>query len=550
MAARVFEATSDAIFVTDPEGVILDVNPAFETITGYSREEVVGSTPRMMKSGVHDAAFFDRMWQVLKTVGRWRGEIWDRRKNGEIFPKASTISAIRDDQGRITHFVTVFNDISEAKRNEQVLRRQAHFDPLTDLPNRNLFMDRLEQTIEHGRRAGRMSALMFLDLDRFKDVNDSLGHRAGDLLLIEAGRRLRECVRTDDTVARLGGDEFTVLLYEIRSFSDAARVATKILETLARPFLLGLNETVISASIGITVSPVDGDDPETLLRNADAAMYHAKRQGRAAFRFFAATMNEDALERIQLENCLRDAVRQDALDLHFQPVVDLTNDQIVGAEALFHWLHPFSGLVPPQRFLPIAEDSGQIVPMGRWALKTACLRAAQWNAPADRPLFVSVGLSTRQFLDPGLPAVVREALEASGLPPTQLELTVNEATLEEASDRTVQVARGLADTGARLVMSGVGSGGHSVGLACHLPLAGLRLDRNIVAALPHRPNKVRMIAAILAMAGSLGLEVAATGVETPAALEHLRNQGVRHAQGSILGVPTTFDEFTRRLSQP
>lgn len=546
MAARVFEATSDAIFVTDPNGVILDVNPAFETVTGYSRDEIVGQTPRLMKSGVHDVEFFRRMWLALKTVGRWRGEVWDRRKSGEIFPKYSTISAIRDNVGRITHYVAVFNDISEVKRNEQELRRQAHYDPLTDLPNRNLFMDRLERAIEHGRRTGRMSALMFLDLDRFKEVNDSLGHRAGDLLLIEAGRRLRECVRTEDTVARLGGDEFTVLLSEVRAFSDAARVAGKIMEAMARPFVLDGSQAHVSASVGITVCPVDGDDPKALLLHADAAMYHAKRQGRAAFRFFAATMNEESLERAQLESALRGAADRDELDLHFRPVLDLSRNRVAGAEALIRWFHPFSGVVPPRRFLPLAEDSGQIVPMGQWALRTACRRASAWTAGASRPLSVTIELSPRQFRDPDLTATIRDALGEADLPPGQLELAFGPAVLAEVGERTLPIARELAATGVRLALDGFGEGCVPLDLAYRLPLASLRLDRQLTAALPHRPDTVRLVSAIVAMAGSLGLDVVALGVETAAALAHLREQGVRLVQGGALGIPTAADEFARR----
>lgn len=549
MAARVFEATSDAIFVTDPDGLILDVNPAFEAVTGYTRDEVIGQTPSMMKSGVHDAEFFRRMWHTLKTVGRWRGEVWDRHKSGEIFPKWSTISAIRDDSGRITHYVTVFNDISEVKRNERELRRQAHYDPLTDLPNRNLFMDRLEQAIEHGRRTGRMSALMFMDLDRFKEVNDSLGHRGGDLLLIEAGQRLRECVRTDDTIARLSGDEFTILLHEVRAFSDGARVAGKIMDAMSRPFVLEGGVASVSASIGITVCPVDGDDPQTLLANADAAMYHAKRQGRATFRFFAATMNEESLERAQLESGLRGAADRDELDQHFQPIVDLSCDRVVGAEALIRWFHPFSGVVPPELFMPIAEESGQIVPMGRWALRTACMQASAWTAKASRPLFVTLDLSPKQFRTPGLVATIRDALDEANLPPEQLGLALGPAGLAEIGDRAVPIARELAATGVRLILDGFGEGRTPLNLACQLPITSLRLGRRLTAALPHRPDNVRIVSAILAMAGSLGLDVVAQGVETPAALAHLREEGVRLVQGGALGIPTAADEFARRHLQ-
>lgn len=549
LASRIFEATSNAIMLTDANGTIIDVNPAFEAITGYSCAEVAGGNPRLMKSEVHDAEFFRRMWIELRTRGHWQGEVWDRRKNGEVFPKFSTISALRDEQGQITHYVAVFTDISNAKDAERLLRRLAHFDPLTELPNRTLFLDRLEQAIEHGRRTGRMSALMLLDLDRFKQVNDSLGHRAGDLLLVEAARRLRACVRNEDTVARLGGDEFTVLLHEIRGFGDAARVADKILESLALPFELDGQMATVSASIGITIWPVDGSDRDTLMRNADASMYRAKHRGRGAFRFFDASMNEETLERTQMERHLAEAQTRGELDLHYQPRIDLPSGAVIGAETLLRWLHPFLGLVPPARFLPIAEDSGTIVAITGWQFRTASRDAAHWARLAGRPLHVAVNLSTRQFLDPDLPDRLRAALDSYPLPPGTLDLELHPHVLSQAGDSSHEIVRALADAGASVWIDGFGGGEIRLAQLARLRIVGIRIDRRVVADLERGPEALRLIRASVALARSLDLIVAANGVETPTQLEVLRQAGVRQAQGISLGIPVAAPEFARRWLQ-
>jgi diguanylate cyclase (GGDEF)-like protein/PAS domain S-box-containing protein len=545
LAAKVFDTTSDAIFVTDAKGDIRDVNAAFETVTGYSRETVIGRNPRMFRSGVHGDDFYHGMWTSLLSTGSWQGEIWDRRQNGEVYPKWMSINALKDSEGRTTHYVSVFNDISTLKQTELQLERMAHYDPLTQLPNRILFQDRLMQALEHAARNDSQVALFFLDLDRFKNINDTLGHRAGDLLLMEVGQRLRERLRAEDTVARLGGDEFTFILPEIQSISTVARIAEKTLNALSMPFELEGQEVFISASIGITVFPQDGGDVETMVRNADTAMYHAKHKGKNTFEFYTRVMNEEAQERMRIDTLLRGALGRDELSLVFQPRRNLRSGLVVGAEALIRWASPVLGDVPPSRFIPVAEETGEILRIGEWALRTACGFARQWQDRCAADLRMAVNLSPRQFWDENLVNAVREALDASGLQPELLELEITEGSLIENVERTGRTLTELKAMGVVISVDDFGTGYSSLSYLRRFPLGILKVDQSFVRELPDQADDAAITRAILAMAHSLNLEVIAEGVENDRQVEFLREGGCDQAQGFHIGRPVSAREFQR-----
>ncbi|HTY99837.1 MAG TPA: diguanylate cyclase, partial [Rhodocyclaceae bacterium] len=429
LAAQVFENSGEAIMITDGAGKIVSVNGAFTETTGYAADEVVGKTPSVLGSGYHDDTFYSRMWRSLTEAGIWYGEIWNRRKNGDAYPSWLGISTLRDNLGQASHYVAIFSDLSERKAAEARIDFLAHHDPLTNLPNRVLFKDRLEQAIAHAERTGSRAALLFADLDRFKTVNDSLGHPVGDLLLAEAARRLQSCVRDTDTVSRQGGDEFLLAMTDVQDTDAVRRVADKALAALAEPFHVQGHEVGISGSIGIAVFPDDGRDFDSLLKKADIARYHAKEAGRNVFRYYTERMNIDAMERLGLQNRLRRGLDRSEFILHYQPLIELASRRIVGAEALVRWQSPDFGLVPPGRFIPIAEESGLIVPIGEWVLQEACRELRRWHEAGHTHLSMAVNLSAIQFRRGNVEESVTNALRAAGADPTALELELTESIL-------------------------------------------------------------------------------------------------------------------------
>ncbi|GAB1392234.1 hypothetical protein MASR1M60_03970 [Rhodocyclaceae bacterium] len=541
LAEKVFENSAQAILITDTSARIVSVNPAFTEITGYTAAEAIGENPQKFASGRHDAAFYAAMWGSLRQHGIWAGEVWDRRKNGMVFPKWLTINAVEDaESGQISHYVGIFSDITEQKENAARIEHLAYHDPLTGLPNRFALNAHLAQCLSDARRNGTQLALMFLDLDRFKSVNDSLGHDVGDQLLISVAQRIRGALRESDTVARLGGDEFVVIVPGIVGPEDTARVAEKIVAEVGEPLVLAGHSLHTSPSIGIGMFPADGASVETLMKNADAAMYYAKQRGRNGFRFFTVNMNATASERLLFETQLHHAVNRHEFFLVFQPQVDIVSGRVVGVEALVRWRHPDHGEILPERFIAIAEEIGLIVPLGAWVLEEACRQAMCWG-PAAETLRVAVNVSVHQLEERRFAEHVAATLARTGLSPQRLELEITESAVMRHPEAAVEMLRSLAALGVRLAIDDFGTGYSSLAYLKRLPNSRLKIDRSFVMDLETDPNDVAITEGIIALARSMGLAVTAEGVETTAQLDMLRRFGCLEGQGYLFSRPLSVE---------
>ena len=542
-ALVVFNASNQGITTTDADGRITSVNPAFTRITGFTADEAIGRTPSILKSGRHDAAFYESMWSTLRTDGIWEGEVWNRRRDGQIYPEWLTISSVTDADGKVTDYVSLFSDITERKQQEEEIWRQANFDALTGLANRNLFADRLERAIAQARRKEQKVGIAFLDLDGFKWINDTLGHDFGDELLVEVARRLRHAVREQDTVARLGGDEFTVVINDLTDPQDMLSVGEKLVGTLRDPFALGGNTHQLSGSIGITLYPDDGEDVQTLLKNADIAMYKAKQGGKNRFQFYAHHMQIDARSRMQMESELRDAIAGNQLLLHYQPIVDADSGELVGAEALIRWQHPANGLMSPLDFIPVAEDSGLIIQIGEWALREAARQWASWRAKGHPLLRISVNISSVQFRADNLRQLVAEVLHEFDVDPGWLVLEITESVLMDGSAEAEARMREIKGLGVGYALDDFGTGYSSLSYLKRFPVDIVKIDRSFVNDCPDDHNDARLVEAIVNMAHSLDLRVTAEGVETEAQFEFLRELGCDYLQGYLVGRPLPPESF-------
>lgn len=542
-SAAVFENISEGIFITDIEGRILDVNKAFSEITGYTRKEVLGANPRLWKSERHDADFYRAMWSSITRWGQWRGEIWNRHKDGNVYPAQLTISSISGDHDHPTHYVALFSDITNLKQSEEQLERLAHHDPLTELPNRLLFNARLSHALEHSRRANQRLALLFIDLDRFKHINDSFGHGVGDELLRQVAGRLTGCMREEDTVARIGGDEFIVLLESIGEPTHVVVAAEKIIDNFALPFQLQEREVFISPSIGISIYPRDGSDCGSLLRNADTAMYRAKEAGRNGFAFYTEEMTAQAVQRVLLESNLRKALERDELLLYYQPQLDMESGKLIGAEALLRWQQPEMGLIPPDRFIPLAEENGLILPIGEWVLHTACRQAKRWLEQGLAFGRMSVNIARPQIQRGDLVRLVEQVLRETGLPPHCLELEVTESVIMEDFDQAIAVLEGLRALGVRLAMDDFGTGYSSLANLKRLPIEQLKIDQSFVRDIPDDSDDMAITRAVIALGLSLQLEVIAEGVESEQQRRFLLQEGCRLGQGYLFQRPVAPDLF-------
>jgi len=547
LSRQVFDNTAEGILITDAYFNVLEVNQAYLNITGYSREEVVGEKPVVMNTGLHNQQYYDDLWRTLREEGKWVGEIWSRRKNGESYPEWLSISAVADSKKIVQNYVAVFTDITQRKQSEERLQFLASHDALTHLPNRALLQERIEQGLLRAKRSHGKLAILFIDLDRFKIINDTLGHHAGDMLLQEAARRLKDCLRVSDTVARQGGDEFVVLIEDFADVQYLASVARKIMNVLAQPFILLNQELYISASIGISVYPEDGMDIFSLLKNADVAMYRAKESGKNTFQFYAAESNVHSVERLALENNLRRALERKEFVLHFQAKVNLRTGKIIGAEALLRWQHPELGLIKPADFISLAEETGLIIPIGAWVLEEACREAYSWKQVAGHAIRVGVNLSARQFREEGLHQTIANALTQSGLTADCLELEITESMIMQNAERAASLLQHFRELGTLVLIDDFGTGYSSLGYLKHFPIDSLKIDRSFVRDIPQDSDDMAITQAIIALARSLDLKVVAEGVENQEQLKFLHEQGCDLMQGYLFSMPLPAAEFLEFL---
>jgi diguanylate cyclase (GGDEF)-like protein/PAS domain S-box-containing protein len=553
--ATVFENSAEAVMIADPDNRIISVNGAFTRITGFSAEEVVGKTPNIVVLSGQDTGFLRDQRHKLETQGSWQGEVWDRRKNGEIYPKWFGITAVKDAAGKLAHYVAIFSDISERKAAEAKIEFLAHHDALTGLPNRVLLRDRLEQALTHADRSHTHVALLFLDLDRFKTINDSLGHSVGDKLLRAAVGRIATCTRDTDTISRLGGDEFVIVLTELPDAELAATIAQKIIDAMHAPVDIDGNRLTTSFSIGISLYPEDGRDFDTLLKKADTAMYHAKETGRNIYRFFTEQMNVHTLERLMVQNRMRQALDRNEFVLEYQPQIDLATDRVFGVEALIRWDNPELGRIGPDRFIPIAEESGQILALGEWVLHAACRQAQTWHQAGLR-LTMAVNISALQMQQPGFADTVTKVLAATGFNPAKLELELTESVLIQNAEHTLDTARRLKAMGVMISIDDFGTGYSSLSYLKRFSIDRIKIDRSFIRDILTDPEDAAIVRAIIQMARSLNLKTLAEGVETREQLDYLRNEHCEEVQGYYYARPLPPDTVSalvgndRKLRNP
>ena len=543
LSAKVFECSSEGVMITDAGHRIVATNRAFGEITGYREAEVLGKTPRMLSSGRHDTAFYDALHATLAEEDRWQGEIWNRRQNGDIYPQWLTINAVRAPDGTLTHYVGVFSDISGIKHSEARLAHLAHHDPLTGLPNRLLLHDRLGHAIEHARRHRHRLAVCFIDLDNFKQVNDSLGHHVGDALLKAVAGELSRHVRSEDTLSRIGGDEF-VLLVDAVDTAGVEPIVHKLLSVLRQPHQVEGHQLYLSGSIGIAFYPQDGTDAGALIQHADSAMYDAKQLGKNRYRYYTQSLTDGALQRLRLESALREALGRGQLSLVYQPQIDMHSGMLVGAEALLRWTHPQLGAVAPDVFIPIAEEAGLIGDIGAWVLDTACRQLAAWDAEGWSPARMAVNVSVHQLRQADFPARVQAALNRARLPAGRLELEITESALAD-QDGVAAIHR-LAALGAVIAIDDFGTGYSSLAYLKKLPIGKLKIDKSFVADLTTDPNDETIVRSVIALAADLGLQIIAEGVELDTHRDFLVAHGCRQGQGYLFDRPLSADHLRQR----
>ena len=540
----VFDSTHEGVLVSDAQGRIVHVNRAFVEITGYQPEEVLGFNPSKFKSGRHGPEFYQQMYRSILSAGQWSGEIWNRRKSGEIYPQWQSIRGIKDESGELRHFVAVFSDLTAIKRSEQELTQLAHYDALTQLPNRLLFTDRTAQALVTARSSKRGCGLLLIDLDHFKNINDSLGHTLGDEVLRAVADRLKGLFDDSDlTLARLGGDEFGLLVKNCPQMVQAAALAQRIIDAFKEPFMLEGHRLFITASIGISLFPDDAQSAGQLLRNADSALFKAKSNGREGYALYTQELTAHAQHRVELASELRRAIEQQELRVFYQPVHDLGTRRIKGLEALVRWQHPRRGMVSPAEFIPIAEQSGLIAAIDAWVLNTACCQMQRWVEQGLEISFVAVNVSSRLFVHGDLDVRVAQALEDSGLDPAFLELEITESAVMDDPDQAIEQMHRLRELGVRLAIDDFGTGYSSLLRLKRMPVQKLKIDQGFVAGLPEADDDISIVRAIIALAKSMGMRVLAEGVEQAEQAAFLLENGCELGQGYWFARPAPATEI-------
>lgn len=549
LAASVFDGTSEGILVTDGEGIIIQVNQGFSDISGYSAEEALGRTPGILRSDRHSDEFYRGIWEGLEQDGRWQGEIWNRHKDGHVHPVWQNMTTVRDEFGQIKQYIGIFSDITEKKLSEERIRYLAHYDVLTDLPNRLLFEERCRHAIERAHRDKHQVGLLFLDLDHFKHINDSLGHPIGDLLLKHVADRLTGQLREEDTVARLGGDEFTVILEEPRGPADIDQVTRKLMKAFDDPFEIDGHQLRITPSIGISIYPDDGSDVSTLVKNADAAMYRAKEQGRSNYHFYTRDLTAQSLERITLASQLSRALESGELALYYQPQISLKSGVVTGAEALLRWNHPELGLVLPGKFITLAEENGLIIPIGEWVIRTACRDFMEWRELGMPLLQVSVNVAGPQIQRGEIVETVRCILEETGMEPHCLELEITESFIMQEADQAIVTLAKLKGLGVEMAIDDFGTGYSSLSYLKTMPIDKLKIDRSFIEGIPYDGDDIAITKAIISLGKNLQLDIIAEGVETHEQQEFLRAEGCEEVQGYLYSHPIPEPEFLELLKK-
>ncbi len=547
LAHKIIEASLDGVIIVNRNGLIDYVNPAFTLVTGYIPEEAIGQKPAMLKSGKHDDAYYEKMWHHLNETGFWQGEIWNRRKNGETYPEWLTITVIKDDQGQIKQYAGIFSDISERKEQERQIRQLAYFDDLTALPNRRLFSDRLNMAIARAKRHDEKLAIMFVDLDHFKKINDTLGHNTGDLILEEAAERLKHCTRDEDTVARMGGDEFVLIVPEITGLEEVTKVAQRIVDSFSQPFSIHGQKLFVTASLGISIFPEDGEDPENLVKNADAAMYHSKADGRSTFNLFNAAFTEEGMRLLKLETALRSAIEKEEFELYFQPQACAHNGNILAAEALLRWHSQELGEIGPAEFIPIAEEIGLISKIGEWVLDKACRQIKEWQDKDFPFLTIGVNIAPEQITDRHFPMLVSNMLEQYGLNGNCLEIEITEGSFINNPEQVSTNLFALKNIGVHIAIDDFGTGYSNLGYLRKLPIDHLKIDQSFVKGMFSDDGNRQLISTMISMSENLGMESIAEGVESKEQAQFLSEDGCSLIQGFLLARPEPAEVFERHF---